>query len=315
MSLSLYDSYNLYVKDRYKAANDVIAHYGTKGQKWGLRRYQNTDGTYTEEGKARRRKGDGEVDGVAEVAVIATTWALPVAMVAVAAGVQKVKEVKADKRSKEYESERDKAEVDKKTGLGLKSRQMTIGEDAKRVNPEFHKADDNGHTNNCGRCAMAYDMRRRGYDVAAHASLRGCSIDYILKSYKGAKCSEILTNYSAWEKSIRDNAIANGKTTDRGIGLINYRFGGGHAFNYEYRNGKVEVVDSQSCRQMHGNKDKGVSPSKYFSSQASIYAYRYISTQDCKPNFETMKKGEVLRYVGHNTDTIDTEARGTRKNK
>lgn len=33
-----------------------LSHSGTKGQKWGLRRYQNEDGTYTEEGKRRRRK-------------------------------------------------------------------------------------------------------------------------------------------------------------------------------------------------------------------------------------------------------------------
>ena len=31
---------------------DYIAHHGVKGQKWGVRRYQNSDGTLTEEGKA-----------------------------------------------------------------------------------------------------------------------------------------------------------------------------------------------------------------------------------------------------------------------
>ena len=35
-----------------------IAHHGSKGMKWGVRRYQNEDGTYTELGKERRRKGD-----------------------------------------------------------------------------------------------------------------------------------------------------------------------------------------------------------------------------------------------------------------
>lgn len=34
-----------------------LQHYGIKGQKWGKRRYQNEDGTYTEEGKKRRRVG------------------------------------------------------------------------------------------------------------------------------------------------------------------------------------------------------------------------------------------------------------------
>lgn len=34
---------------------NYIAHSGILGMKWGRRRYQNEDGTYTEEGKARRR--------------------------------------------------------------------------------------------------------------------------------------------------------------------------------------------------------------------------------------------------------------------
>lgn len=33
--------------------NDYLAHHGIKGQKWGVRRYQNQDGTLTAEGKKR----------------------------------------------------------------------------------------------------------------------------------------------------------------------------------------------------------------------------------------------------------------------
>lgn len=37
--------------------NDIyLSHYGIKGQKWGLRRFQNPDGTLTAEGKKRARK-------------------------------------------------------------------------------------------------------------------------------------------------------------------------------------------------------------------------------------------------------------------
>ena len=42
----------------YMIANDELYHHGIKGQKWGVRRYQNSDGSYTSEG--RRRYGFGE---------------------------------------------------------------------------------------------------------------------------------------------------------------------------------------------------------------------------------------------------------------
>lgn len=40
-------------------SNSYLAHYGTKGQKWGNRRYQNKDGSLTPEGKARYSKQSG----------------------------------------------------------------------------------------------------------------------------------------------------------------------------------------------------------------------------------------------------------------
>lgn len=33
---------------------DYLVHHGIKGQRWGVRRYQNEDGSYTEAGKKRR---------------------------------------------------------------------------------------------------------------------------------------------------------------------------------------------------------------------------------------------------------------------
>lgn len=39
-------------------SEDVIQHYGILGQKWGVRRFQNPDGTLTAKGKARLEKKD-----------------------------------------------------------------------------------------------------------------------------------------------------------------------------------------------------------------------------------------------------------------
>lgn len=39
-----------------------LMHFGIPGQKWGIRRYQNEDGTLTEEGRQRYGYGDGDGD-------------------------------------------------------------------------------------------------------------------------------------------------------------------------------------------------------------------------------------------------------------
>lgn len=46
-----------------KEMSNELKHYGTKGQKWGKRRYQNADGTWTQEGLARRRAMDPSYSG------------------------------------------------------------------------------------------------------------------------------------------------------------------------------------------------------------------------------------------------------------
>ena len=43
--------------------NSYLMHHGIKGQKWGVRRYQNLDRTRTEEGKIRYRQGPLFVSG------------------------------------------------------------------------------------------------------------------------------------------------------------------------------------------------------------------------------------------------------------
>lgn len=40
----------------------TLYHFGIKGQKWGVRRYQNYDGTYTQKGLARYRKSQEDYE-------------------------------------------------------------------------------------------------------------------------------------------------------------------------------------------------------------------------------------------------------------
>lgn len=45
---------------------NALQHYGIKGQKWGVRRYQNADGSLTSDGKKRYGGGDGSSSKTSE---------------------------------------------------------------------------------------------------------------------------------------------------------------------------------------------------------------------------------------------------------
>ena len=44
--------------------SNYLAHYGILGMKWGVRRYQNADGSLTSEGKARYGEGGGKAGSI-----------------------------------------------------------------------------------------------------------------------------------------------------------------------------------------------------------------------------------------------------------
>ena len=46
----------------YYFTKDELKHHGILGMKWGIRRFQNKDGSYTAEGKERRKKSDSYSD-------------------------------------------------------------------------------------------------------------------------------------------------------------------------------------------------------------------------------------------------------------
>lgn len=113
-------------------------------------------------------------------------------------------------------------------------------------------------THNCYSCAIAYDMRRRGYDVAANYDVNGERRDTYLSAYEYPIPDENRLNVSKNRGLFSENEVQNvidtienqSKSEDsRGIVMIHWVYGGsqgGHAMAYEVNNGELEIYDTQS---------------------------------------------------------------------
>lgn len=299
--------------------NTYLCHYGVKGMKWGVRRYQNYDGTLTDE--ARKRRGmianAGHValnayvnaSAVKNIAAASSVGITPgiigqalatgvstmspqlIAMGSVAAtpylmlSISSAKLIKAGARTMRSKKERENLEKDETTGLLKKNKDLTEKEDAKRVNPGYGFWTANNH-NNCGLCSVAYDLRRRGFEVSANKSPIGFTNKEILDFYKNPKIKRA-------EKSgnrLRDSVMLSRDTIkkmrsepngSRGVILLKWTIGtSGHACNYEIRNGKVDIYDGQSGRKLP-------TPYEYLANASDI---SYFRTDNLEPNWDNIHK-------------------------
>lgn len=202
-----------------------LIHYGVPGQRWGVRQYQFEDGTWTEEGKRRRRIGDDN-SGFSDV--------------------------KTGKKFGSYKS------GSSDSGDFVKS----IKKDVDTINggSEGHEFGFN-RQENCAFCTMAYELRRRGLDVRAQESIQGVATG--LSSEEGAY-GRVIPNFSKVSSSARkfsetsyngmhhseyksmvDTLLKDGDS--RGFISCQWKDGmGGHIFNYEVNNGKLYFIDAQN---------------------------------------------------------------------
>lgn len=304
-----------YVTRATTESTDSLAHYGILGMKWGVRRYQNADGTWTEAGK--KRYGSQTLSSktkdkmlipvglaIYAGAALTLTTAGVIADVSAKAG-SRVREKAAKKR---IESD----EIDPKTGLPKSPKQYTAEEDMKLVNPSRGSGEADIQ-NNCGYCTLAYDMRRRGYDVTAKKDANGTDpfklyknfykdakppkrvipkeYEGMLKKYENAPSYMITTDrdYSKYQKALINNLQSELlKQGDGARGYLGVRWSGtnsSHSIAYEVRNGKVDVMDTQS-----GKKK----PLKSY--QNIIMSAMYTRLDNAAPNYEKIRKEGIHKW-------------------
>lgn len=116
-------------------------------------------------------------------------------------------------------------------------------------NPKYSKG--GVYKNNCISCALAYDMRRRGYDVESMpidtTSATNGSLPVQFGFYKGEKLEtfEVPKDLDAAMKQFVNQILKYGDGS-RGMLRIRWKNGDGHAAVWEVDNGSVVVRDPQN---------------------------------------------------------------------
>ena len=122
-------------------------------------------------------------------------------------------------------------------------------EDMAACNPKYSKG--GVYKNNCISCALAYDLRRRGYDVESMpidtTSATNGSLPVQLGFYKGEKLEtfEVPKDPDVAMKQLANRILEYGDGS-RGMLRIRWKNGDGHAAIWEVDDGSVVIRDPQN---------------------------------------------------------------------
>lgn len=145
-----------------------------------------------------------------------------------------------------------------KDALGPKGKAISIKDSVEKANPHRDKSGEYKEFNeNCQRCVVAYEARRRGYDVTAQPTYKGDTLsqayavgDKRFGNWQGAfqnmKSENVSSNSpQIARRKLEKKMSAYGDGT-RGIVSVVWKDGsGGHVFNVEQVKGKTLYIDAQ----------------------------------------------------------------------
>lgn len=236
--------------------NNYIYHHGIKGQRWGIRRFQNKDGSLTPRGRKRYSDDSGDKAKskpedkkgltdkqkkaiIAGAAVVGTGLAIY--------GGYKISQVYKGANSP----------IDPETGFRLLKNDADKG-DLFQVNPGrirfLNKSVKNveiidGSSTNCMLCTTAYELRQRGFDVHAGLEKTGNGYapqDLFPKLFSNFKETTKLSPDGDSMSKIEDFIKKEGNGSRGNVVVWWEGFGGGHSMIWENVDGKAVFKDGQT---------------------------------------------------------------------
>lgn len=140
--------------------------------------------------------------------------------------------------------------------LGKQGKPYSVTNALKNVNPNYSRRYSD-YSENCQRCVIAYEMRRRGYDVTALPTYQGDILPYGTRdgyarwmgAFRGARAENVGATTSKKVQANLETKMKSWGAGSRGIVRIP-----GHVFNVENQGGRIIYVEAQTG-QRYTNKD------------------------------------------------------------